>query len=181
VAEQSALVRPRIVAMTANALSGDRERCLAAGMDDYIAKPILPVDVQSIIERMSSVAGPLPETHEHEAAPLIDQRIVTELGALDEPGTPSLLRSVMRDYLDEAPGIISDIKRLADQREATQLSARAHKLGGVSASIGAAGMADVCKRIEQQVSAGDLTGLSAMVDQLELRFARTRSELQTLV
>jgi HPt (histidine-containing phosphotransfer) domain-containing protein len=58
---------------------------------------------------------------------------------------------------------------------------RAHRLGGISASIGAAGMSEVCRRIEHQIAAGDLTSLPAMVDQLELRFARTRSEMQRLV
>jgi PAS domain S-box-containing protein len=180
-AEHSALLRPRIVAMTANALAGDRERCLAAGMDDYIAKPILPVDMQAIIERMAT-RGPLPRaTSDHEPSPLIDSRIVDELRLLDEPDAPSLLRGLMRDYLGETPAAISEIKQLAERREAALLAQRAHRLGGVSASIGAAGLAEVCRRIEQQIAAGDLTSLPAMVDQLELRFARTRSEMQRLV
>jgi PAS domain S-box-containing protein len=179
-AEHSALLRPRIVAMTANALAGDRERCLAAGMDDYIAKPILPMDMQAIIERMA-VRGPQPAAEaDHEPSPLIDSRVVDELRLLDEPDAPSLLRGLMRDYLGETPGAIGEIKQFADRREATLVAQRAHRLGGVSASIGAAGMAEVCRRIEQQIAAGDLTSLPAMVDQLEMRFARTRAEMQRL-
>ncbi len=179
VAEQPAHQRPRIVAMTANALAGDRERCLEAGMDDYIAKPILPVDVQAVIERLCS-ARQAPAPHDPEQQPLIDSRIVDELRQLDGPASGPLLTSLLQDYLHEAPATISDIKHLADRREAAPLAVRAHKLGGISASLGARGVADVCRRIEQQIAMGDLTSLPALIDQLEMRFARTRAELQRL-
>ena len=181
VAELPAQTRPRIAAMTANALAGDRERCLEAGMDDYIAKPILPVDLQALIERVGGTrahAAPSPVDVDH--VPLIDQRVVDELRVLEGPSSTSLLASLLQDYLKEAPSAILDIQQLADRREATALAARAHKLGGVSASLGARGVADVCRRIEQQVAAGDLTSLASLVDQLEMRFARTRAELQRL-
>jgi PAS domain S-box-containing protein len=180
VAETPPPDRPRIVAMTANALAGDRERCLAAGMDDYIAKPILPVDVQALVERVARGASALTEL-ERDATPLVDMRIVAELRAIDEPGRPSLLASLLRDYLAEAPAAISEIKRFADRREAAQLAQRAHKLAGVSASLGASGITEVCVSIERQIAAGNLTGLASMIDQLEMRFARTRAELQRLV
>ena len=93
----------------------------------------------------------------------------------------SLLHGLLQDYLQEAPGAISDIKRLADRREARQLATHAHKLGGISASLGARGVADVCRLIEQHLAAGDLSSLPAMIDQLEMRFARTRAEIQRFV
>jgi HPt (histidine-containing phosphotransfer) domain-containing protein len=180
-AELPAHAQPRIVALTANALAGDRERCLEAGMDDYIAKPILPVDVQAVIERLAGARpGAAPSPADAEQPPLIDQRVVDELRELDGPAASSLLSTLLQDYLREAPSAIGDIKHLADRREAAPLAARAHKLGGVSASLGASGVADVCRRIEQQVADGDLTSLPALVDQLEMRFARTRAELQRL-
>jgi CheY-like chemotaxis protein/HPt (histidine-containing phosphotransfer) domain-containing protein len=180
VAEVAPAQRPRLVAMTANALAGDRERCLDAGMDDYIAKPILPVDVQEVIERLCS-ARAMPTSADVEHQPLIDLRVIDELRALDEPNVNSLLHGLLEDYLQEAPAAISDIKRLADRREPQALAVRAHKLAGISASLGASGVADVCRRIEQRVIEGDLTSLPGMIDQLELRFARTRAEIQQLV
>ncbi|WP_158219918.1 PAS domain S-box protein [Ideonella sp. A 288] len=181
VAEMPPLDRPRIVAMTANALTGDRERCLEAGMDDYIAKPILPVDVQALIERTVGSGRKAALVTEPDSVPLIDQRIVGELRAIDEPGQPSLLRSLLLDYLAETPGTIGEIKRFADRREASRLAQKAHKLAGISASLGATGMSEVCVRMERHIAAGDLTGLASMIDQLELRFARTRAEFQRLV
>ena len=171
---------PRIVAMTANALHGDRERCLQAGMDDYIAKPVLPVDLQALIERMPRTVRPMA-ADEADEGPMIDRRTVDELREIDEPGQPSLLSSLLNDYLTETPAAIQDIRRFADRREAAHLAQRAHKLAGVSASLGACGVTEVCVQIERHIAAGDLTGLAAMIDQLERRFALTRTEFQRLV
>jgi len=171
--------RPRIVAMTANALPGDRERCIEAGMDDYIAKPILPAAVQALIERC---AGP------GEAAPadapdsqLIDDEVLQEIARLDEPGSPSMLRGLLGDYLGEMPATMGAIKQHLREADAAELKRRAHKLAGTSASLGACGVAELCRRIEHQVAAGDLQPMPALVDELEIRVARTRVALQKFV
>jgi PAS domain S-box-containing protein len=170
--------RPRIIAMTANALPGDRERCIAAGMDDYIAKPILPAAVQTLIQRWA------PARHHATGEPaeisLIDDSVVSELAGLDEPGSPSMLRGLIHDYLSETPATLGAIKNHFQQSETVQLGRRAHKLAGTSASLGASGVADVCYRIEQRVADGDLHSMHALIDELEMRFARTRSEFQKL-
>ena len=168
--------RPRIVAMTANALPGDRDRCIGAGMDDYLAKPILPGAVQALIERWAP-RGRSAETPP-QGMPLIDDSVLRELAALDEPGSPSLLRGLIRDYLAETPVAVRAIKQDFDQSGATELARRVHKLGGTSASLGATGVADVCNRIEQRLVASDLQSVSELIVELDLGFLRTRAELQ---
>ena len=170
--------RPHIVAMTANAMAGDRERCLDAGMDDYIAKPILPSDMQALIERWGSPRAPAPDLIAEQ--PLIDASLVSELAALDEPGAPPLLQSLLKDFLDETLAVIVAIKQHAANGELPELSRRAHKLAGVSASLGASGVSDVCCRIEHHIASGQGGALPALIDELELRFARTRAELHGL-
>ncbi len=168
--------RPRIVAMTANALPGDRDRCIGAGMDDYIAKPILPGAVQALIERWAP-RGRSAQTQPHEM-PLIDNSVLRELVDLEQPGSPSLLRGLIRDYLAETPAAVRAIKQDFQQSSATELARRAHKLGGTSASLGATGVADICRRIEQHLAESDLQSVSDLIVELELGFLRTRSELQ---
>ena len=169
--------RPRIVAMTANAMAGDRERCLDAGMDDYMAKPVLPSTVQALIERWAGHQAPPGHIAE---PPLIDAGVVAELAALDDAGSPGLLRSLLFDFLGETPAAISAIKQHAASGELARLSRRAHKLAGVSASLGASGMSEVCCRIEQHIASGNAAGVPALIDELELRFALTRTELNRL-
>jgi len=172
--------RPRIIAMTANALPADRQRCLDAGMDDYIAKPILPAAVQALIERWGSqrTAAPAEATAE---AVLIDEAIVRELASLAEPGAPSLLLGLVTDYLNETPAVVSAIKQHLQQGDAKALGARAHRLAGTSASLGASGVAEACRRIEQQAGDGRLDLVPALVDELEMRFARTRTAFHKMV
>ena len=170
--------RPRIVAMTANALPGDRERCIEAGMNDYIAKPILPGAVQSLIERWAPQGGSA-KTPPHDMA-LIDDSVIRELADLSQPGAPSMLRGLIRDYLAETPAAVTAIKQDFQQSGAADLARRAHKLGGTSASLGARGVADVCQRIEQRLADSDLQSVRELIVELELSFLRTRSQLQKL-
>jgi PAS domain S-box-containing protein len=171
--------RPRIVAMTANALPADRQRCLDAGMDDYIAKPILPASVQALIERWAPQHG--EAATESPEPNLIDEGVVAELRSLDEPGSPSMLRGLIGDYLNETPGALSAIKQHVQRGDTAELARRAHKLAGTSASLGASGIADVCYRIERQVGSGELQSAPSLVEELEMRFARTRAVFQKLV
>ncbi|GAB3660172.1 CHASE domain-containing hybrid sensor histidine kinase/response regulator [Ramlibacter alkalitolerans] len=167
--------RPRIVAMTANALPADRQRCIDAGMDDYIAKPILPVSVQQLIERWApqrgAAAGEVADT-------LIDDAILKELSALDEPGSPSVVRGLITDYLNEAPAALSAMKQHLHHADMDELRRRAHKLAGTSASLGAKGVAEVCYRIEHSVAAGETSVLPGLVEEVEMCFTRTRSLMQ---
>ena len=171
--------RPRIIALTANALPGDRERCIEAGMDDYIAKPILPAAVQALIERWapqrSAAVGDSVDIAR------IDDTVIRELKQLDEPGSPSMLRGLIQDYLSETPATVGAVKLNFHQCDAAEMARRAHKLAGTSASLGANGVADVCRRIEQQVAVGDLQPMHALIDELEMRFAHTRAAFQELV
>ncbi|HET8746748.1 MAG TPA: PAS domain S-box protein, partial [Ramlibacter sp.] len=165
--------RPRIVAMTANALPADRQRCLDAGMDDYIAKPILPVSVQQLIERWAP-----QRTSGETTEALIDEAILKELAALDEPGAPSVVRGLVADYLNETPAALSAIKQHVHHGEMEELRRRAHKLAGTSASLGAKAVAEVCYRLEHGVGRGETTLLPGLVEELEMRFTRTRAALQ---
>ncbi|MBI5275336.1 MAG: response regulator [Burkholderiales bacterium] len=170
--------RPRIIAMTANALPQHRQRCIEAGMDDYIAKPILPAAVQALIERWGERPAAPPEAVE---AALIDENVLRELASLDQPGPPLMLRGLVADYLNEAPGSLSAIKLHYQQGDAAELGRRAHRLAGTSASLGASAVAEVCARIENQALAGNLESMPALIDELELRFTRTRPALNKAV
>ncbi|HWP13316.1 MAG TPA: Hpt domain-containing protein, partial [Ramlibacter sp.] len=108
---------------------------------------------------------------------LIDDSLIGELAALDEEGSPSMLGRLIRDYIGQTPAAFSAMKQHLHRRDCAELGRCAHKLGGTSASLGATAMADVCYRIERHAAEADLQSIHALVDELEMRFARTRSEL----
>jgi CheY-like chemotaxis protein/HPt (histidine-containing phosphotransfer) domain-containing protein len=161
--------RPRIVAMTANALPSDRQRCIDAGMDDYIAKPILPAAVQALLEKWAPQRAPAPDPD----AGLLNEPVLRELAALGE----QMLKGLVDDWLREAPAVVGAMKQHAHDGDPAEVARRAHKLGGTSASLGASGVAEVCYRIEEQVRGGDASALPSLIDELEMRFARTRAVL----
>jgi HPt (histidine-containing phosphotransfer) domain-containing protein len=163
--------------MTANAMPSDRQRCIDAGMDDYIAKPILPAGVQALIEKWAPQHAPAPDPD----AGLLNESVLRDLAALSEPGAPSMLKALIDDWLREAPAVVVAMKQHVREGDSGELARRAHKLGGTSASLGASGVAEVCYRIEEQVRGGELGVLPQLVDELEMRFARTRGALNKRV
>ena len=175
VAEWPRSMRPYLIAMTANALPGDRDRCLAAGMDDYVAKPVLPATLQRALERLET---------RHEGDPgaasdaqWLDLRTMAELRSLDEPGKPSFVEGLVREFLDDAPRLIEDIRRRSDEGDVRRMAAVAHRLAGMSTSLGARRVAGLCVRIEKRAALGNGHPLGDIVADLAVAFEATRARL----
>jgi PAS domain S-box-containing protein len=173
--------RPAIVAMTANAMHGDREKCLEAGMDEYISKPVAPETIQGLLERFGGLRPRAPANSPEAAEPILDQRAIGDLRLLDEPGSPSLMQSLIRDYLAQAPEAIARIKTAARAGDAPAVASSAHRFAGTSLTFGARGVAEVCRRLELMAKSGDLEGAPGLFDSLEARYGEASAELRRLI
>ena len=162
-----------VVAMTANAMQGDREKCLAAGMDDYIAKPIRPEDVRTIIERWAPIiaqaapASPPPSaavtstsTQAGSSAPptRVDDSPV-DMARLNDftEGNPESLRELVTLYLDQTSGQLEHLEAAVAAGNASEARRLAHSCAGASATCGMRRLVPLLREIERQGLEGRLT------------------------
>jgi two-component system, sensor histidine kinase and response regulator len=173
-----------IIAMTANAMAEDRERCLAAGMDDYMSKPVKDQDLQGILDRLVAGAGPSahPPEARREPAPA-DRNGVLDVEQVErvwELGDRLAVRSLVEQYLEDAASQLADLRRTSERGEGEAVRAAAHGLRGSSATMGAKAVAAACEAFEHLAGEGrmpapdDLDRLSA---ELERAGAALRSRL----
>jgi CheY-like chemotaxis protein/HPt (histidine-containing phosphotransfer) domain-containing protein len=171
--------RTAIIAMTASAMQGDRERCLAAGMDDYVSKPVSPEAIEAVLRRVLSSAGPAPAAGAagdgEEGEPPVDAAVLATLWGIDSDGT--LLGEVIDTFLRIAPLRLASLGKAVAKKDATALERAAHSFLGSCANIGAKGMANACARLEEAGRGGSLEGTAAIVAQLETDLAKVRAAL----
>jgi signal transduction histidine kinase/CheY-like chemotaxis protein/HPt (histidine-containing phosphotransfer) domain-containing protein len=160
------------VAVTADALSGDAERCLAAGMDDYLAKPVTA-------ERLAAVVARWVEGHEEQAvAATPADRDAVDPAVLERLRAAGLLGEVVALYLRETPGQLEVLRRAAERGEAATLAEVAHSLKGSSAQLGATNVAVLAATLQVMGETGPAAGVVAGVDALEQEFGRVRAMLE---
>jgi PAS domain S-box-containing protein len=150
--------RTPIVAMTASALSEDREHCLAAGMDDYVAKPVRVRDLEAILDRwLGPAATEEAEDRQLDAVQLSELR--TRAAA---SGNPTGLSDLVEEYLAESASQLADIRAALARRDALTARQLASSLRGASATIGAVGVADACIEIEAAAAHAGFAGEAPM-------------------
>lgn len=175
--------RPRIVAVTANAMQGDRELCLAVGMDDYISKPIQVRQLQMALERWGYREPTEPDAEDDDGALVstsgaIDWSVLDGLKALQEEGEPDFVQETIDLFLADAPTLLVAISEAIDQAESEQLRMAAHTLKGNSRSLGAMKLGAISLELEQAGRSGKFDGTRLLFDQLSREFDRVRLELQ---
>ncbi len=168
-----------VVAMTAHAMKGDRERCLAAGMDAYVSKPLQAQQLFEVIESLvprgaeaetNTPGQPVP------AQPVFDQKAA--LARVE--GDRDLLREIAGLFFAEAPELLSAIQESITRCDAQALERAAHTLKGAVANFGAPGAFDAAWRLEVMGRGGDLTNVQETYAELETEVTHLRGALAAL-
>ena len=164
-----------IIAMTAHAMQGDRERCLAAGMDAYISKPIQGDELIEMVEGTAGSASP-QKTRTTESDAVFDR--VEALGRLQ--GDQKLLADLAELFLEDSPGKMADIRKALEGKDLTGLERAAHSLKGSVGTFGARQAFDAAFALEKTARNGGLAECSRLYAALEAEMETLKPELLRL-
>jgi len=171
--------RVPIIAMTAHALKGDREKCLTAGMDDYIAKPIHPKKLYDLIEKWVNEPEGMHESElVHESIPkndIFDKNSFIERLLGDE----DLAKEITKGFLEDSLRQINILKEAVDNKNADMIHSQAHSLKGAAANISATVLKELAYQIEIAGQTKDLIKAASLIPKLDEQFEVLKKKLST--
>ena len=169
-----------VVAMTAHSLTGDRDKCLAAGMDDYLSKPVKSEDLAAALARFQGVSQADSDSDERnsETPTTIDRNLLNGFRDLDQDGGDSILGKLIDLFLENTPVVLKDAHAALATQASPQLARAAHSLKGSCSNFGAERMRQLCSDLEQQAHGGDFDRSAELLGRIEKEFRHVRMALE---
>jgi two-component system sensor histidine kinase/response regulator len=172
-----------IIAMTANAMQGDREKALEAGMDDYLAKPVNLEQLEKVLARWVSrgektdqgaYAAEAADAWPAASGPSIDHSVLDGLRDLQEEGEPDIISELIGLFLADVPPHLVALREAVQSGDILSVERTAHTLKGSSGNMGVVRMAAICAELEGIGRSETLAGAPVWIHRLEEEFERVR-------
>jgi len=176
--------RPIIVAVTADALQGDKEKCLQAGMDDYITKPIRIADIQGVLNRWGKIASTRSAQSEKPAGTsetdVLEHAMLDRIQQLGLETDPDFILELIDSYAPLFQKQYANLQDAYAKKDTGKLHYAAHALKGASLNIGATHLAAVCRSIEDSTEQKDFDTVGTLIEDLNETLQKTSAALQAI-
>ncbi len=189
--EENQPQKPYIIALTAYATPEDRKKCLDAGMNDFLTKPIRINDLHQAISKAASLQlkkieeleqvetqVSSPPKAEEDNSEVLNPEVLNALRELAGAKAPLLISNIVGQYFEDSPQKLQVIATAKDEQDADALRKAAHSLRSASANLGAITVAELCKTIENIARTGTTVGTSELIEQLQTDYAKVEIALQ---